>query len=316
MQRQPIKPTTPVTADENLDAPPLTRERSLKPARIGTVALRLLAAAGIAIVVALGTIAFFTVEVCEQQLSTRGTVVQVCRHLQGSDPPAIAIGFVLLALFSVFFTEISAFGMTAKRQITALEDHQSATDRNVVRNREAITETSQHAAELGQAVVDLRNQPGNAAPEATQEQPMLDDPLIALAEKYNDIRLTMPSGNERTKRMTDVVSEMISALRSRDDFDTLGWLQSDDRGMRLAAYASLYDRPSPGSSIALVDALVKEDKPFGQYWALRALRNQCRDDPSAIDRNTRRRLERDLAPKLPPGSDRAVELSAVLDTCE
>jgi hypothetical protein len=316
MQRQPPKPTTPVTGDENLDTPSLGGEGRSKPARIGTEASRWLAAAGIVIVVAVGTIAFFSVEVCEQQLSTKGTVVQVCRHLQGADPPAIAFGFVLLALFSVFFTEISAFGMTAKRQITALQDHQSATDRIVVRNREAITDTSQHAAELGQAVKDLRDQPGDAVAEVPRERSKLDDPLMTLAEKYNDIRLTMPSGNARTKRMTDVVSEMISALRSRDDFDAVAWLGSDDRGMRLAAYASLYDRPSPGSSIALVDAIIKEDKPFGQYWALRALRNQCRDDPSAIDRNTRRRLERDLAPKLPPGSDRAVELSAVLDTCE
>jgi hypothetical protein len=60
-----------------------------------------------------------------------------------------------------------------------------------------------------------------------------------------------------------------------------------------------------------VEALLKEDKPFGEYWAIRTLRRQVETDPTVLDRNTRRRLEAHLK-DLPPGTDRANELREVL----
>jgi hypothetical protein len=59
----------------------------------------------------------------------------------------------------------------------------------------------------------------------------------------------------------------------------------------------------------------REDKPFGQYWALRALAKQCETDPAAVDSRLRRTLTEDLQPKLPRGSDRAGVLRRVLDLC-
>ena len=49
---------------------------------------------GIVIIVA----AFFTVKVCEPQLTAIRSVVTVCRHLNMTDPPIIAFGAVMVAL--------------------------------------------------------------------------------------------------------------------------------------------------------------------------------------------------------------------------
>jgi hypothetical protein len=88
-------------------------------------------------------------------------------------------------------------------------------------------------------------------------------------------------------------------------------LDSDDRGVRLAAFSGIYSRPDPDLAQQLTAVVCEEDKPFGQYWGLRALRRVVDADPGALDRNSRRRLE-ELLRKVPSGTDRAYELREIL----
>ena len=84
-------------------------------------------------------------------------------------------------MLSVFFNEISGFGVTLKRQVEQLKQASDATQRAVARNREAAHEASQHAADVGREMLALREE--SAGP-------------------VQQIRLTTPSGAERTTRMT------------------------------------------------------------------------------------------------------------------
>jgi hypothetical protein len=149
--------------------------------------------------------------------------------------------------------------------------------------------------------------------EGPDDRTLVRQRLDALAEEYNATRASMPPGTARTSKMTSIVSHMISVLSGvgTDLFDVSEHLSSSDRGQRLAAYAYLYANPDARRTQEVVDALVNEDKPFGQYWALRALRKQLLTDPTALDLNSRRRLEQ-LAEAFAPTTDRAYELREAL----
>ena len=108
----------------------------------------------------------------------------------------------------------------------------------------------------------------------------------------------MPSGPERTGILDRTAKEMISAWKDVKDVDVSSYLDNYDRGLRLAGFAYLIANPDPKQTKKLVDAFVKEDTPFGQYWALRALKLQVKADSEVLDRDTRRRLEERL-PELP-----------------
>ncbi len=165
-------------------------------------------------------------------------------------------------------------------------------------------EEQRESIELG--LVEARE----AEPE--EERPEEQAPVDQLAEQYDTIRMSMPSGLKRTREMTAIVNRMISALQGVKDFDVTSYLHDKHQGRRLAGFAFLYANPDPQRTSELVDTLLVEDKPFGQYWALRALRKQLETDPGALDRDTRSRLEAFLR-ELKPGSDRAIELQRVLD---
>jgi hypothetical protein len=93
-----------------------------------------------------------------------------------------------------------------------------------------------------------------------------------LAARYNEIRARQQPGFERTSAMTAIVREIQQLAKTADDFDWRSALTSEDRGIRLAGYAYLCARPQRGAAEPLVQALFqREDKPFGQYWALKAL---------------------------------------------
>jgi hypothetical protein len=114
--------------------------------------------------------------------------------------------------------------------------------------------------------------------------------------------------------MTSIVNRMISLLSSAAEaiFDVSAHLESASAGLRLAGYAYLYANPDRSHSEEIIDSLLKEEKPFSQYWALRALRRQVEAAlPAALDLGTRSRLE-ELMPSFPPGTDRARELRAIL----
>lgn len=132
-----------------------------------------------------------------------------------------------------------------------------------------------------------------------------------LAAQYNEIRATQLSGFQRTSAMTAIVRKMMQVFDNADDFAWRPALDSSDRGMRLAGYAYLTVRPQPGAAERLVRTLLeREDKPFGQYWALKALRKVAAKDEAISDLLPA--LE-DYQRKLQPGTDRARELSDLIE---
>lgn len=72
--------------------------------------------------VAGGVGAYALLEVCDEQLTQSDSAARVCRHLQLSDPPVVAIGLVTLAALGGFFTEVSGLGFSLKREVQKLED--------------------------------------------------------------------------------------------------------------------------------------------------------------------------------------------------
>ena len=89
-------------------------------------------------------------------------------------------------------------------------------------------------------------------------------------------------------------------------------LGSPDRMSRMAAYAYIYANPDARRTQELVDALLDEDKPFGQYWALRALSRLVEISPASLDRNSVRELER-LQQRLGFGTDRWHQVQEILN---
>jgi hypothetical protein len=117
--------------------------------------------------------------------------------------------------------------------------------------------------------------------------------------------------------MTAVVQAMLELaprLAEPPPFDWGRALDSDDRGERLAAYAYLHQQPTCDAAVPLVETMTeREDKPFGEYWALKALRQvlgRCGPDP----RRTVEPTLRDHLRTLRPGMDRHRELQGLLDS--
>jgi hypothetical protein len=266
--------------------------------------------AGSVLLVTVGVIVvlFFTVDVCDQQLTSTGSVVKVCRHPQATDPPIVVLGAVILAFLGAFFSEISGFGFTLKRTV---EEAKRTVQEAVREVRQTNQETRETTADLGEGVRAALSQ-GQPS-----EQTTLSDgaePVKQLAARYNAIRWTMPSGAARTAEMTALVNEMIPLLRDARGFDVGSHLRSEDHGLRLAAAAYLYANPDAAWTRPLAEAAVSEDKPFNEYWALRALSKVLRGHCEALDAATRDRLMRRME-KLPPGTDRALQIGQILREC-
>jgi hypothetical protein len=136
--------------------------------------------------------------------------------------------------------------------------------------------------------------------------------LAALIARYNEVRATQRSGFPRTAAMTGIVREMIRLTGRLTTFQWEESLKSADRGTRLAAYAYVYSRPTCSAASPLIHSLMEiEDKPFGQYWALKALRLVIADCDDATARSVEPIL-RDFAARLGPATDRGRELQALL----
>ena len=222
---------------------------------------------------------FFPGRVCDQQVVSSGKVVFVCRHLEATDPPVIAIGIFILATLGVFYSEISGFGISLKRRVdevdqTARTGLQLAEQTRTENRR--LDETTRDLATYNLDNLKVRGQAGvTPGPEDSGKAlSAAEQQVHHLAVRYNTLRGTMPSSLHRTELMADIVQKMGNALMEVSDFDVAGYLDSNDRGLRLAGYAYLLDHVEPQYRPKLVELADEEDKPFGQYTALRALEKQ------------------------------------------
>src|SRR5690349_7872164 len=73
--------------------------------------VRLVAGAAILAALTGALVLYYRTQVCDQQLTQTGSVVNVCRTLQVTDPPVTLISLVILVALTAFFSEISGFGI-------------------------------------------------------------------------------------------------------------------------------------------------------------------------------------------------------------
>jgi hypothetical protein len=134
-----------------------------------------------------------------------------------------------------------------------------------------------------------------------------------LITRYDRIRETMKSGPLRTKEMTDVLRHLTVLADKLGDVDWSTYLLSQDGGERIAAYSYFYAQPSAGAAPEITYSLTNvENKPFGQYWAIRALGRTTETYPQAVQRLVP--IWKDFLARLPVGTDRYYELSRIIDS--
>lgn len=142
----------------------------------------------------------------------------------------------------------------------------------------------------------------------------VDHRLALLAQEYNEVRWTMPSGRERTVRMTRIMTSMIDRCREIPVADVDELLSGEDRGLRLLGVAFLNARSDPSRVPQLVAASVTEDKPFNEYWALQTLRKTLQGNCNELTPVLRLRLQERMN-ALPRGVDRWKLIQAILSDC-
>ena len=153
---------------------------------------------------------------------------------------------------------------------------------------------------------EVREQLGPVPGSVSGEEP--ESPTASgvrdLAARYNSLRVTMPSSDQRTQLMAGIVDQLRTLLREVPDFDVTEHLESSDRGLRLAAYAYLMEHAAPQYGSRLASVACTEDKPFGQYMALSALQHQALATTPRLPDVDLTSLS-SLAQRLGPGEDRA-----------
>ena len=134
-----------------------------------------------------------------------------------------------------------------------------------------------------------------------------------LAAEYNHIRANHKPGDARTALMTSVVRRLIDVAPMLADYDLDSALISEDRGQRLGGYAYLYALPDFNYVTPLTECLTqREDKPFGQFWAILALTKLLGKREDLTIPETVIQDFRTYADKLSSGSDRRYEAKKIL----
>lgn len=139
--------------------------------------------------------------------------------------------------------------------------------------------------------------------------------LMELAKRYERIRETVPSGDARTRQMTELVVEMMRQMPVDPAIDVESLLTSASPGNRLLAFAVLYTHPKPKLLALLARCgLQGELHAFGQYWALQAIGRNLPDDgnvePSVVA------ALREFVNQTEPGSARHYESKRILKYLE
>lgn len=149
-------------------------------------------------------------------------------------------------------------------------------------------------------------------PDVLLDSEAVENKIKTLADEYNHIRATQKSGGQRTTAMTNVVSQMIELVRRMPSFDPKRLLTNENRGLRLFGYAFLYERPDPAFLLPLVESVTRiEDKPFGQYWGLQAVKRVIPNAPPEAQSQAKARLSA-FSTRIPTGTDRDYELHQIL----
>lgn len=116
--------------------------------------------------------------------------------------------------------------------------------------------------------------------------------LSNLANKYDEMRRTMPSGWQRTSELAKVFGQMAAAAANADQFDVRRALSAGDEGTRITGIAYLFARPDPGMMDELISTITqKETAAFNQYWGLKTVQNIL-DHGGKLSDQSRKKLTR------------------------
>lgn len=159
-----------------------------------SMAARLIAALTILVCLIVALVGFGRVNVCDEQLSQAGDVVEVCRHLQATDPPVIAVGLIILVSLGVFFNEISGFGFTLKRDVREARET-AHTAKTTAANAVASANKAERAtAEVERVVSELRRRLYSAGDRVNKEESDLSrDEIEARARHFDKYQAYMDS---------------------------------------------------------------------------------------------------------------------------
>jgi serine/threonine protein kinase len=143
--------------------------------------------------------------------------------------------------------------------------------------------------------------------------------LLALAESYNYIREKDKGQDTPNRRelMTGVLNEMIKVGLDEEDIDVMQYLNSDNWGMRLAAYAYIYTNPRPEILFALIESTQQAGRqPFVQHRGIEAIGKilesyDCKAEGAELAEKLRT-----LHSQLGPTTLRYAELSRILNILE
>lgn len=162
----------------------------------------------------------------------------------------------------------------------------------------------------------IAHDPGHAIDEGRQGTAI--HRLDELAKQYDEVRRNTPASDERTAAMDAIVRGMIEVAPDITAFPyrerLLDTTDREKRGGRLAAYALLWANPSRDYMNDLVKSVVSvEDKPFGQFWGIEAVRRGCeagiRPDAESCKRLTDYGRRQDVR------TDRAAAARIALKAC-
>jgi hypothetical protein len=179
--------------------------------------------------------------------------------------------------------------------------------------RRVATDAQEDASDAKEGLVAAAVFPaGTGTGRALDADPVPElDPLVReLATRYNAVRYTMPNGDDRFAKMTEVFEEMIARFRVLGSAAAAALLSSGDRGLRLAGAAAAYAEPRAELAPLLTTVGVTTDRPFNEYQTLRALRRLAEQRPDALSEHDVERLRARLR-DLPPGG-RTKEIHRIL----
>jgi hypothetical protein len=188
-----------------------------------------------------------------------------------------------------------------KVKYRALEERQESVERAAAQaDARAVEATSTAQVAIGAAqTIDP------AAAPATMETVRL------LAEEYHRLR-AQPRTQARTSDLDRLFGAMVAVVPKVPDFDPGDALRAEDGGIRLAGYAFLYGRPDPARLGEVVDALLREQTAFNQYWAIRTTAALLdHSDLSVVPDSVVAQL-RELMDRLPPDTSRHAQLATLL----
>jgi hypothetical protein len=140
------------------------------------------------------------------------------------------------------------------------------------------------------------------------------DEVGGYAADYDRCRSTMVAGPDRSRRMEEIFSDMRSTVKgAQAPRSTVERAldPSNDRGTRLAAYAYLIEHPDLDLMEPLINEAANEDKPFGQYCALRAVNRLVKISNARLAPELATRLN-EIAITAGRGTDRAREVASIL----